>query len=108
MPQEVELKLTVDPDALPAAQRHPALRALKGGRARTTQLASIYYDTATAELHAAGVALRVRRDGRRWMQTVKGEGSVSAGLHTREEYEWPIASAHVDDRKLLETPWRAV
>ena len=78
------------------------------GRTRTTQLASTYYDTAKAELRAAGVALRVRRDGRRWVQTVKGEGSVTAGLHTREEYEWPIGSARIDGRKLLETPWRAM
>ena len=33
------------------------------------------------------IALRLRRVGHRWVQTVKTEGRVSAGLHERPEWE---------------------
>ena len=107
MAQEVELKLTLPPEALAMLRGHPALAQRAAGRARTTRLVSAYYDTPTQELRAAGVALRLRRDGKRWLQTVKDEGSASAGLHTRSEYEWSLTRPRLDARKLATTPWHA-
>ena len=104
--EEIELKLTASADALAAVRAHPAVAAAKRGPMRTTQLVSTYYDTPSRELAAAGVALRVRRSGRRWLQTVKGDGDAAAGLHQRAEFEWPLEQPRVDANKLALTPWR--
>lgn len=106
MATEIELKLSIEPAALPELRRHPALAAVLAGRPRTTMLHSTYYDTPTLELHEAGLALRLRRAGGRWRQTIKSEGSVSGGLHQRGEYEWPVNAPSIDTAKLATTPWR--
>ena len=99
MAVEVELKLSVDPEALAALRRHPAIARWARGPWRTTRIASTYFDTPAGELRSAGVALRVRRIGRRWLQTVKNEGSQLAGLSTRSEFEWPLNSPRIDAAK---------
>ena len=48
---------------------------------------SVYYDTPDLDLKKDGVALRLRREGKRWVQTLKGAGRVEAGLHQRVELE---------------------
>src|SRR5215472_3887750 len=104
--EEIELKLTASPTALAAVPAHPAIAKAAGGRARTTNLLSTYYDTPGRELAAAGVTLRLRRAGRQWLQTVKGDGGAAAGLHRRTEFEWRVAQPRVDAAKLASTPWR--
>jgi triphosphatase len=52
---------------------------------------SIYYDTPTFELRKNRTALRLRRTGDRWIQTVKTEGKVAGGLHERPEWECETA-----------------
>jgi triphosphatase len=104
--EEVELKLTASADVLPAVRAHPAVAAVARGRARTTRLVSTYYDTPGRDLAAAGVALRLRRAGGRWLQTVKGGGDAAAGLHRRTEFEWRLAAPRLDREKLARTPWR--
>jgi triphosphatase len=108
MAAEVELKLTIDPAALARVREHPALAAVLHGRARISNNVSTYYDTRSEELRKAGVALRMRRSGRRWLQTVKGAGDTIGALHRRSEYEWAMPSSRIDARKLSTTPWRGV
>lgn len=107
MPTEIELKLSLDPQAADAVLRHPAVKALRQGRTRTTWLSSSYYDTADSLLARADVALRVRRIGRRFVQTIKGpsESLAGAGLHVRAEIESPLPRATLDLARLAETPW---
>ncbi len=105
MPTEVELKLSATPAAFAAVRRHRALTEAKSGRARSSAIISRYYDTPSNELHEHGIALRLRRRGARWLQTVKGAGDSIAGLHRRAEYEWPLSRAHLDPAKLAATPW---
>ena len=105
MPTEVELKLSATPAAWAAVRRHRALTEANAGRARSTLIVSRYYDTPTHELHQRGIALRLRRRGARWLQTVKGAGDAAAGMHRRTEYEWPLSRASLDPAKLAETPW---
>lgn len=99
---EIELKLLIDPADIPALRRHPLLRALCPGGPQSRKLLSIYFDTDDSFLKSQGMALRVRRDGRRWIQTVKGGGSVMAGLHQRDEWEAPVRHDRPDFTKLTE------
>lgn len=75
---EVELKFQVPPAALAAVRR-----AL-GPAAVGTRLHALYADTLDGALAQAGLALRLRREGRTWVQTLKGRGD---GLMQRLEHE---------------------
>lgn len=96
MALETELKLHLAPADLLRLQRHPLLRKLSIGRARSQHLHSIYFDTPELVLHQQRMALRLRRDGQRWVQTLKGGGQASAGLHQRQEWETPVAGEQLD------------
>ena len=76
---ETELKFQV-----PAAQRAALLKAMATGTAVTTRLQAVYADTADRRLAAAGLALRLRKEGRVWVQTLKGRGD---GFMQRLEHE---------------------
>ena len=76
---ETELKFQVPP-ARSAALR----RAVATSSARTVRLQALYADTADQRLAAAGLALRLRKEGRVWVQTLKGRGD---GLMRRLEHE---------------------
>jgi inorganic triphosphatase YgiF len=52
-------------------------------------LSSVYYDTPREDLRRAGVALRLRRDRGRWLQTLKAD-AVHGGLSARTEWELPV------------------
>jgi triphosphatase len=107
VPTETELKLKIAPDAAAALVRHPALKALKRSRPRAAHVTSTYFDTADGELAAAGVALRLRRDGKHWVQTVKGASSpVAGGLSARPEFEWPVQGPQLDPLRFATTPFR--
>ena len=93
---ETELKLHITPEHLQKLKRHPFLRSLSSSRAITQKLYSIYYDTADQELRQHAMALRLRRVGKQWIQTLKGGGQVSAGLHQRNEWENPVLSEQLD------------
>lgn len=79
---EVELKFQV-----PAAHRAALTRAMSGPRTARLRLQATYFDTAERHLAQAGLALRVRRQGRQWVQTLKGAGD---GLWQRLEHEVPL------------------
>lgn len=65
---EIELRFQV-----PAGQTETLLRWLRTqGRPQRLPLAAIYYDTADRALARAGLGLRLRREGARWVQTCKG------------------------------------
>jgi triphosphatase len=93
---ETELKLHISPEHLQKLKRHPRLRSFSTGRAQTQKLYSIYYDTPDLELRKHAMALRLRRVGKQWIQTLKGAGQVSAWLHQRNEWETPVLSEQLD------------
>jgi inorganic triphosphatase YgiF len=90
MPSEIELKLAIAPEHIERLARIPQLKSISRGRAVTRNLYSIYYDTPEFALRDQGAALRLRRTGRRWIQTLKSGGRVEGGLHQREELETPL------------------
>ncbi|MCX7897210.1 MAG: CHAD domain-containing protein [Rhodocyclaceae bacterium] len=91
MDEEIEIKLALPVQAKAAFLRLPLLAA--AGACRTQRLVSIYYDTPDLDLRRAGIALRLRRHGRQWRQTVKCRGLVAGGLTQRPEWETPYAGS---------------
>ena len=91
---ETELKLRITPAAVRRLAAHPLLK--RRGPAGRSRLHAIYFDTPALDLWRRGVALRVRRESGRWIQAVKGEGSVQAGLHRRFEEEAEVAGPEPD------------
>jgi triphosphatase len=78
---ETELKFQV-----PEASRAAVQRAVATASAVTTRLRARYFDTDDRRLAAAGVALRLRQEGRTWVQTLKA-AHADAGLAHRLEHE---------------------
>lgn len=97
---ETELKLRVPPEALRRLSAHPLLRG--GAPPVAKKLHSIYFDTPDFDLWRQSVALRVRRDGRRWVQAVKGGGTVRGGLHQRMEIETEVAGPFPDCTRITD------
>jgi len=101
---ETELKLLLAPEDLRRLRRNPRIKALQQGRASTRLVRSVYYDTPQFALLRAGLALRLRADGKRWLQTLKAKGQAAAGLQLREEWEWPLPGEALDFGLLATTP----
>jgi inorganic triphosphatase YgiF len=93
--EEFELKLSGQPEALETIFASSAICDKATGRGVTRRLENVYYDTRDQRLRARGLAFRVRRHGRRYVQTLKSndtEGLVSY----RGEWETPLASSEPD------------
>ena len=105
MAVETELKLRIAPEQLARLKRHPLLGKHQVTRPVVRRLHNIYYDTPKLELHKAEMALRLRRAGRQWLQTLKGGGSVRAGMHQRNEWEVPVSRAALDFSSLQAAEW---
>lgn len=76
---ELELKLTV-----PEASRERVRAALARGAVQVTRLRAAYADTPDERLARHAFALRLRLEGTRWVQTLKGRGD---GVMQRLEHE---------------------
>ena len=92
---EVEVKLDLAPDSLRALKKIPRLRPQNGSPKRRTEV-SVYFDTDDHKLRKNGLMLRVRRVGRRYIQTIKANGHL-APLE-RDEWEAEIAGREPDLR----------
>ncbi len=102
---ETELKLRIAPEQLARLKRHALLKTHQVARPVTHRLHNIYYDTPKLDLHRKGMALRLRRAGGKWLQTLKGGGSVKAGLHQRNEWEVPVSGPVLEFSALQVAEW---
>lgn len=73
---ETELKFLIPAKALAAVEK-----AVATASAQRTRLQAHYLDTPERHLAEAGIALRLRKEGRRWVQTLKVGGGVVRGEH---------------------------
>ena len=102
---EIELKLRLPSSALNALLADPLLAKSRKTRKK---LVNTYFDTPAQTLALAGISLRLRSDGKQWLQTVKSGGKSQAGLHQREEIEFPVAGPTLEWAALAATPFAPV
>jgi len=96
---EIELKLALAPASVARFRRHPLLRGVVPVR-RT--LLSHYYDTPEHALFRRGVALRLRRVGYHWVQTLKAEPAHPGAVTARPEWEVRVTGNRLDPAVLPE------
>jgi triphosphatase len=65
---EFELKFEIPLSNLPRV-----VAALLAGNATRQRLQAQYYDTAKGDLASHGLVVRMRKEGRQWVQTAKGK-----------------------------------
>ncbi len=102
---EIELKLRGAPETLQKLWQSLPLQG--GGRSapKVKDLENVYYDTADLRLRRRGLAFRIRRDGDRFIQTVKTGDTAAAAVLSRGEWEGEVPSAEprpelVDDPEI--------
>ena len=83
--------------------KRPPLSALLVNKPSHLRLFSAYYDTPRLELRKHNIALRLRRQGRRWTQTVKTAAAPAGGLQQRTELEVAVSRGALDLQWLKHT-----
>lgn len=103
MAEELEIKLTMTPEAL--LQAKAWLMRQNGAKdAGSKALQNCYYDTPDAALNRQKIALRVRQAGDRYIQTLKTQGDYVDGAHRRQEWEWPLTGTRLNIGLIADTP----
>jgi inorganic triphosphatase YgiF len=92
---EIEIKLCGEPDSLKRVFSGAPILDRSTGRAATRRLDNVYYDTEDQRLRARGLAFRVRKEGRRYYQTLKSN-DVECMAAYRGEWQNPLHSAAPD------------
>ena len=87
---EIELKFQV-----PEHTRQAVAAAVMTEGARRTRLQAIYFDTPDRRLASAGIAVRLRKEGPRWVQTLK-----AGGPHAMERLEHNVPLADIAEDAL--------
>ena len=90
MGTETELKLTLPPKDLRRVGRLAWLRKLASGPAQRRQLVSVYFDTDKFKLQGHGITLRIRKIGRKRIQTIKAFADGAGNVFSRREWEAEI------------------
>ena len=98
--RELEIKLELPPSSVGRLKKIPLLHALKAPK-RATEV-SVYFDTDKHKLRKNGLMLRVRRIGKRYVQTIKANGT--SGLFERSEWESEITDGEPDLSLVRDTP----
>jgi triphosphatase len=96
VPQEIELKLALDPRDVRRLRDSPILRSPGIKHAAPKRLVSTYYDTPSLSLQQRGIILRVRKNGRERVQSVKMNAAEGGGLARRIELENSVRSDRPD------------
>ena len=93
---ELELKLLIDEATAHDIWKRALAANLASTHPQTRQVNSTYVDTPDHRLRSAGISLRLRRDGRRHLQTVKSAAPLHGGLSDVMEIENTLPAARLD------------
>ena len=96
MSTEVELKFRLSPQYSVDIEQLQLLKDFSVIKPIKQRLYSIYYDSPDFTLQKNRVALRVRKVGSLWIQTIKSGGTIQDGLHQHNEWENPITDDNPD------------
>lgn len=98
MPKEIELKLSVVGESLAVLENLEECLSNQGLvlELQRKPLQNIYYDTPDKILNQHRMALRVRKKGDAFIQTLKTKGKSVSGLSERGEWEWELADNKLD------------
>lgn len=107
MAKETEIKLRVSPSDLDRLEQHSLFAQHARQPWQTRELLNAYYDTAAGDLARAQVALRIRRDGEQFIQTLKSKGESMAGLSERNEWDWLVDTDQLVLSLLDDSCWPA-
>jgi inorganic triphosphatase YgiF len=105
--REIELKLRASPEAVGQLLAAPLLASGIPGLASAQSLDAAYYDTADLQLQKRGVSLRVRKEGDRFIQTVK-TGGAAAGAFDRHEWDTVVPDLNPRPDWVMESTARAL
>jgi inorganic triphosphatase YgiF len=100
MAQEVELKFLIESGGLPMLDALPVI----GKRLRRTprkHIETTYFDTSDRRFTANGFALRVRKQDKNTLLSIKQAGSLGSG---REEWERPITGNEPNAQNMSGSP----
>ncbi|MDX7990523.1 CYTH domain-containing protein [Xenorhabdus littoralis] len=91
---EIELKLSVKPDAIPAVCQQ--LFQLPHHYTSPQHLTNIYFETPDNQLRRWDMGLRIRGFDGHYEMTIKTAGKVIGGLHQRPEFNVPLHYPELD------------
>lgn len=103
--REYEIRLTLTKEDFRRLQKNPELAKAEQQISRQT-LRSVYYDTPGNKLHEKGLSLRVRKQGGKFVQTVKADTGAADGV-SPIEIECPLESAEPDISAIADKAIRA-
>jgi len=98
---ELEIKFDLPPGSIMALDRHPVLQSAAESQ-QTRHEVTTYFDTQSKQLSGLGASLRVRRWGRRWVQSLKLRASHDP--FALNEWEWPVRGDTPELDRLAATP----
>jgi inorganic triphosphatase YgiF len=96
MGKEIELKLSVDQADVDKLIHHPFIQRYATGPVVKKRLINQYFDTPEQVLRRHAMALRIRFDGKNYIQTLKKRGESRKGLTVRGEWEWAVPDMKID------------
>ncbi|OTA17586.1 hypothetical protein Xvie_00975 [Xenorhabdus vietnamensis] len=100
---EIELKLSVKPDAIPAVRQQ--LFQFPHDYTSPQHLTNIYFETADNQLRRWDMGLRIRGFDGHYEMTIKTAGKVIGGLHQRPEFNVPLHHPELDLAQFPDHIW---
>ena len=96
MPEEIELKLALDPHDVPRLRNTSTLKRFGSGGKTRKRIITTYYDTPSLALRRNYIALRVRKIGHNHLQSIKIDPPNGHFPAQRAETENPIPTDRPD------------
>jgi inorganic triphosphatase YgiF len=97
---EIEVKLTGAAKALAKAWRGEALEGDPASEEVSKSLENVYFDTPDLRLRKLGYAFRIRKDGKRLVQTLKSKDVGGKAIARRREWSSVVTGLTPDVEKI--------